>query len=119
MLDLIKKSMTTGVGLALKAVDEIEEIVQDLEKKGKMSEIDGKKFLHDLRQKYDEAYSKMEEKVESTGKEFFKKANVVTLDDLGGLKKEIRELKKANITAAEELAELKKEIRGLREALSQ
>ncbi|MEE8397403.1 MAG: hypothetical protein V3S89_00275, partial [Desulfobacterales bacterium] len=107
-----------GVGLALKAVDEIEELVKDLEKKGKMSEIDGKKFLNDLRQKYDEAQSKLEAKVESTGKEFFKKVNVVTSDDLGGLKKEIRELKKANISSAEELNELRKEIMGLKEALS-
>ena len=118
MLDLIKKSMTAGVGLALKAVDEVEEMVKELEKKGKMSEIDGKKFMKDLQKKYAEAQSKLEEKVELTGKEFFKKVNVVTVDDLGGLKKEIRELKKANIATAEELNELKKEIRGLKDILS-
>lgn len=118
MLDLIKKSMMAGVGLALKAVDEIEEMVKDLEKKGKMSELDGKKFLQDLRKKYDEAHSKIEAKVELTGKEFFKKVNVVTADDLVGLKKEIRELKKANISSGEELNALRKEIGELKEILS-
>ena len=49
-----------------------------------------------------------------TGKEFFKKVNVVTSDDLNGLIKEIRELKKANIATGEELNELKKEIMTLK-----
>jgi len=118
MLDLIKKSMMAGVGLALKAVDEIEDMVKDLEKKGKMSETDGQQFLRDLRKRYDEAYGKLEEKAEVTGREFFKKVNVLTGDDLSGLKKEIRSLKKANVATAEELAALRKEIGELKGSLS-
>ena len=83
------------------SVLELSEMVKELEMKGKMSESDGKQFLKELRKKYDDAQKKMGDKVEKTGKEFFKKVNVVTSDELNGLIKEIRELKKANITTAE------------------
>ena len=117
MLDLIKKSMTAGVGLAAKAMDEVESLVKDFEKRGKMSETDGKEFLKDLRAKIGKAQDKLEAKIEAAGAEFFKRVNVVTSDDLGGLKKEIRELKKIHIATAEELSELKKEIRELKDAI--
>jgi polyhydroxyalkanoate synthesis regulator phasin len=115
MIDIIKKSMMVGVGLAFKAVDEVEKMVKELEKKGKMSEKDGRQFLKDLRKKYDDAQKKIENKVETTGKEFVKKVNVVTSDDLHSLIKEIRELKKAHITTADELNALKKEIMSLKD----
>jgi len=45
ILDIAKKTMLTGIGLALVAKDEVEEIARDLEKKLGMTEQDGKKFL--------------------------------------------------------------------------
>jgi len=45
MLDLIKKTMLTGVGLALLAKDEVEGLAKELVDKGKMSEKDGKKVF--------------------------------------------------------------------------
>jgi len=60
-----------------------------------MSEQEGKHFLDDLLKRYDEAKDKLEEKVEKTVREFLKKADIVTSDELKALKKEIRELKKA------------------------
>jgi polyhydroxyalkanoate synthesis regulator phasin len=87
--------MMAGIGLALKTRDEVEELARDLAKKGTMSEQEGKHFLNDLLKRYDEAKDKLEEKVEKTVKEFLKKADIVTSDELKALKKEIRELKKA------------------------
>ena len=95
MIDLIKKTMMAGIGLALKTRDEVEELAKDLVKKGTMSEQEGKNFLDDLLKRYDEAKDKLEDKVEKTVKEFLKKADIVTGDELKALKKEIRELKKA------------------------
>ncbi|MBC2744538.1 MAG: hypothetical protein HGJ93_16265 [Desulfosarcina sp.] len=60
MFDLVRKSMLAGVGLALKAWDEVEDL----------------------------------ERVEKSVKNLLKKADVLTQDDLKGLKKEIRDLKK-------------------------
>ena len=94
MLNIIKKSMLTGIGLALIAKDEVEDLARELVNKGKMSENEGTKFLEDLQKKYDETQTKLEEKVQKAVKDFMKKADVVTGDELKGLKKEIRELKK-------------------------
>jgi polyhydroxyalkanoate synthesis regulator phasin len=95
VVDLIKKTMMAGIGLALKTRDEVEEMVKDLVKKGSMNEKEGKKFLDELLSRYDEAKVKMEERVEKMVRDFLKKADVVTGDELKALKKEIRELKKA------------------------
>ena len=95
MIDLIKKTMMAGIGLALKTRDEAEDLVKDLVKRGTMSEQEGKKFLDDLLMRYDEARDKLEERVEANVKKFLKKADIVTGDELKALKKEIRELKKA------------------------
>ncbi|UCD89220.1 MAG: hypothetical protein JSW04_12455 [Desulfobacterales bacterium] len=95
MLNLIKKTMLTGIGLALIAKDEVEELAKELVNKSTMSEKEGIKFIEDLQKKYDETQNRLEERVQQTAKEFLKKADVVTGDELRGLKKEIRELKKA------------------------
>ena len=95
MLDLVKKTMMAGIGLALKTRDEVEDMVKDMVKKSSMSEQEGKKFLDELLNRYDEAKVKLEERVEKIVKDFLKKADVVTGDELKALKKEIRELKKA------------------------
>jgi len=95
MLDLIKNTMLTGVGLVLKSKAEVEDLGKELVQKAKMSETEGKNFIGDLQKKYADAQNKLENRVEKAVKEFMKKADVVTGDELKGLKKEIRELKKA------------------------
>lgn len=95
MFDLIKKTMLTGIGLALLAKDEVESLAKELVDKGKMSEKDGKQFLDDLSDRYEEVQNKLENMVEKTVKEFLKKTDIVTTDELKALKKEIRDLKKA------------------------
>ena len=95
MLNLIKKSLLTGIGLALIAKDEVEDLARELAQKGQMSEKEGGKFIKDLQERYDDTQKKLEEKVEKVVKEFMKRADIVTTDELKGLKKEIRDLKKA------------------------
>ena len=94
MPDLIRKTLLAGVGLALKTWDEVEDLAKELVDKGKMTEKDGNKFVKDLQKRYEETQKKLEARVEKTVKDFLKKANVVTSDELKAVKKEIRELKK-------------------------
>ncbi|RPH51386.1 MAG: hypothetical protein EHM85_06935 [Desulfobacteraceae bacterium] len=94
MLDLVKKAMLTGVGFAVKTWDEVEKMAKDMAKKSRMSEKEGKKFLDDVRKKYDEAQGKLEERAEKMVKDLMKKGNIATSDDIRALKKEISELKK-------------------------
>jgi polyhydroxyalkanoate synthesis regulator phasin len=93
MLDLMKKGMLAGIGLALKTWDEVEKMVQEVQEKGEMTEAEGRKFLDEIQKKYEEAQGKLEKRVEQTVKEFLKKTQIVTVDELKELKKEIRELK--------------------------
>jgi len=93
MLDIIKKTMLTGVGLALKTWDEVENLAKELTKKGQMTEQEGLKFLSEIKDKYSEAQEKLESRVDQSVNAFLKKADVVTKDELKGLKKEIRDLK--------------------------
>lgn len=92
--EFFKKAMLAGVGLALKTWDEVEDFTKEMVEKGKMGEKEGNKFLKELQNRYDDTQKKLEARVEKTVKDFLKKANVVTTDDLKAVKKEIRELKK-------------------------
>jgi polyhydroxyalkanoate synthesis regulator phasin len=93
MFDLVKKSMLAGVGLALKAWDEVEELANEMVEQGKMTEKEGRKFLDELHGRYEDTQKKLEARVEKSVKELLKKADVVTQDELKALKKEIRDLK--------------------------
>jgi polyhydroxyalkanoate synthesis regulator phasin len=92
--DFLKKAMLAGVGLALKTWDEVEDFTKEMVEKGKMGEKEGNKFIKDLQNRYDDTQKRLEARVEKTVKEFLKKANVVTSDELKAVKKEIRDLKK-------------------------
>jgi len=94
MFDLMKKTMLTGVGLALNAWDEVEDLAKELVDKGKLNEKEGTKFLKDLQKRYEDTQKKLEARVEQSVDKFLKKANVVTGDDLKALKNEVRDLKK-------------------------
>jgi polyhydroxyalkanoate synthesis regulator phasin len=93
MPELLKKTLLTGIGLALKTWDEVETLGKEMIKTGRMSEQEGKKLLKDLQSRYEEAQEKLEARVEKAVKDFLKKADVVTGDELKALKKEVRELK--------------------------
>ena len=95
LMDLMKKALLTGVGLALKSKDEVEDLAKEFESRLEMSEKDGRKFLKEFQDKYDEAQEKLEKRVEKAVRDFMKKADLVTADELKALKKEVRELKKA------------------------
>ena len=95
LADLMKKAMLTGIGLALKTKDELEEYLKDFEGKLDLGEKDGRQFIEEFQKRYDEAQEKLEARVEKAVRDIMKKADVVTMDELKALKKEIRELKKA------------------------
>ncbi len=94
MIELMKKVMFAGIGLMLKTKEEVEEIAADLVKRAELSENEGKKFVNDFLQRYDESREKLEEKVEQTVKELLGKANLVTREELSELKDEIKRLQK-------------------------
>lgn len=95
VIDIAKRALLTGIGLALTAKDETEELAKELGKKLDLNEEEGKKFLKDIQKRYEETQEKLEARVERSVKEFLKKADIVTSNELKALKKEIRELKQS------------------------
>ena len=95
VMDIAKKAMLTGIGLALTAKDEAEDLAKELEKKLNLTEGEGKKFLKDIQNRYEDTQNKLEERIEKSVKKFLKKADIVTSDELKALKKEIRDLKES------------------------
>lgn len=104
MFDLVKKGVLASIGMALKTWDEVEDTIKDLQKKGEMSEAEGRKFLDEARQRYEETQNKLEKRVEQSVKDFLKKTSIVTSDELKEVKKEIRELKSIINAMAEKKA---------------
>ena len=93
MSEILKKTVFAGIGLALKAWDEVEDLAKEVAKERKMSEKEGRKFLQDVRKRYEDAQKKLEDRVEKSVKDFLNKADVATRADLRALKKEIRDLR--------------------------
>jgi polyhydroxyalkanoate synthesis regulator phasin len=95
VIDLIKKSVSTGLGLALLTKEKVENLAKELVKKGELSKNDGKAFVGDLVKRSQEAAKALEGQVEKTVAAAMKKMNVVTREDLSRLEKRVKELAKA------------------------
>jgi polyhydroxyalkanoate synthesis regulator phasin len=95
MIDLIKKTLTTGLGLAFMTKERIEELSKEFVEKGKLSEKDARGLIDELSKKSEEARAKVEEEIEKTVRGTLKKMNLVTRDDFRMLEKKLDQLMKA------------------------
>jgi polyhydroxyalkanoate synthesis regulator phasin len=93
--ELMKKVMTTGIGLALKTQSEVESLAKEMIKKSKMSEAEGKKFVADLTKKYERTKKDMETKIQKGISDYMSSADLASKKELNALKKEVANLKKA------------------------
>ncbi len=93
MLELLKKTMTFGIGLAVKTKEEIEDFAKEMMQQGKMSEQEGRRFIDDLFKRYEDSKKFLEEKVEKLVQDILKKSDIATRKELDALQQEVRELK--------------------------
>lgn len=96
IIGLIEQALFMGIGLAVKTKDEVRELAKDFVKKAELSENEGKKFINDFLKRYDKSREKLEEKVEKTVKDVFRRSSLATKDDLADLKAEIEKPKKTS-----------------------
>ncbi len=92
MFDLIKKTMLTGVGLAIMTKDKVEELAGEIAKKGKMSEKEGKKLVDDLLKKSEQARKDLDKKIEDAVRKALKKMDIATKKDIARLEQRIKSL---------------------------
>lgn len=102
MLDYIKKSLLTGVGLALKSKTEIEELAKEFAEQSKMSQGEAKEFLNECQQKYEDAREGLDKKIETAVEKILKKLELPTRSDIKQLDLRIDKL-------TEKLADTKKQ----------
>ncbi len=92
MIDLIKKTLMAGVGMAAMTKDKIEELANDIAKKSKLSEKEGKKLFTDFFKRSQTAKKDLESLIEKTVKKIMKNLNIATKEDISKLTKRMKKL---------------------------
>lgn len=94
MLDYLKKSLLTGVGLALRSKKEIEELAKELSEKSKMNQEEAKEFLKECQQKYEDARTDLDHKIETTVEKIMVRLDLPSKADIKKLSDRIDALAK-------------------------
>ncbi len=95
MIDLVKKTLLTGVGVAALTKEKIEEVARDFVEKGKLSEQEGKALVDDLMARSDESRKELQRQIEEKVVQLLDKMDLAKKSDLEALKGEVEELKKS------------------------
>lgn len=95
MMDFIKKIVLAGTGLAMLTTEKIQEMVDELVKKGEVTEKEAREVLEELVEKSKQARKNFEEKVEHLVKSALNRMDIPTKKDLDDLKERLERLEKA------------------------
>ncbi|WP_022668039.1 phasin family protein [Desulfospira joergensenii] len=89
MLEYLKKSVLTGVGMALRSKAEIEEMAKEFAENAKMNQAEAEEFLDECRQKYEDARSGLDKKIEAAIENVLKRLDLPSRSDLLELNRRI------------------------------
>ncbi len=95
MLEFIKKAIFISAGLASLTAEKIEQAVEEIVKKGELSEPQGKEFIRDLKEISAKAKKEMGERIERRVNDTLRKLSIPTRKEVEELKARIEELEKA------------------------
>jgi polyhydroxyalkanoate synthesis regulator phasin len=95
MIELIKKAMLTGLGVASLTKEKIEEIGRDFIDQGKLSQQEGEKLMEELQARADESKQEIKKQIEERVDEILRKMKLVKVSDLDELKRQLKELQDA------------------------
>ncbi len=93
MQDLLKKAFSLGIGALLVSKDKIEEVVNELVKRGELGQEEGKNLVKELIEKGEASMHEVEGKIEKIVQSITEKLNLPTRKELNELKSEIEQLK--------------------------
>ncbi len=94
MIELIKKAMLTGLGVASLTKEKIEEVAKDFIEKGKLTEQEGKKLVDELMARSEESKEDIKKQVDEVVGKAISKLDIATKDDIAALRAEILAMKK-------------------------
>ena len=89
MVDLIKKALYTGVGLAVLTKEKAEELVKELTQQAKLSEQEGKELFDGLLKQSEQARTDFQSKVDEAVETVVKRLNLATKDEVESLKSKL------------------------------
>jgi polyhydroxyalkanoate synthesis regulator phasin len=95
MFEFIKKAIYIGAGLASMTAEKIEEAVEEIVKKGEISEKQGKELIQDLKEKSGKAKKDLGERIDKVVHETLQKLNIPTRTEVEELRARIDHLEKA------------------------
>jgi polyhydroxyalkanoate synthesis regulator phasin len=93
MIDLIKKAVLTGVGVASLTKEKIEDLAKELIVKGKMSEQEGEKLIEEMLSRAEESRNSMKSQTESLVQNTIAKMQLARVEDIERLKAEVEKLR--------------------------
>lgn len=89
MLELMKKTVFAGIGMAAMTKDKIEEVSKECIAQGQLSEKEGEKFVTELMQRSEESRDELKKQVEQAAENLIEKMGLVKADEFQGLRSEI------------------------------
>ena len=92
MIDLMKKSMLTGLGIASLTREKIEELSRELMQQGAATEQEGRKFVEEMMGYAEKTRGDMQKSVDSYVEKALEKFDLVRKKDLDELKQAIADL---------------------------
>lgn len=92
MLESIKKSLLTGVGMALRSKKEIETLAKEFAEQSEMNQQEAREFLDECRKNYDDAKSDLDQKLEKTIESILKRLDLPSKSDIDELNKRMDDL---------------------------
>lgn len=92
MIDLLKKTVLTGVGLTLMTKDKVEEMARDIAKTAQMSKEKGEEFVKEAVARAEKGREDLEATVRRIVDEGIRKANLATRDELTALAARVAQL---------------------------
>lgn len=108
MIELIKKAVLTGVGIASLTKDKIEDLAKELVVKGKMSEQEGEKLVQEILNRAEESRTTINNQTENLIRKTITKMQLARNEDVELLKEEVEKLREE--IAALQAASLKDKV---------
>lgn len=93
MIELIKKAVLTGVGIASLTKDKIEDLAKELVVKGKMSEQEGEKLIQEILNRAEESRTTINNQTENLVRKTITKMQLARSEDIELLKAEVEKLR--------------------------
>ncbi len=82
MIDLIKKTMLTGLGLAVMTKDKVEELGREFVDQTKLGETEGREFIDNLMKQSEAARTEFQARIDAAVKTAVESLNLVHNDEL-------------------------------------